>query len=309
MKLGLALLLWAVPVCAHVMSMSSGDLTVEGARAHYELRMPLYEIVHVTSPERTLLEHIHFGGARLMHNECRTEAARGVYICTADYSYAAPVETVDVECTFAAVTVPNHVHLLRAERAGKRDQAIFDIGFTRATLRFRPPTAIETAILQAGAGAVSALSGIVQFLFLLALALAGRTRGERLAIAAAFVIGQAASVFAMPRLAWQLAPRFVDAATGLGMAYLAVEVLLLPTAGARWLVAAVMGGLYGLYFHLFLQTAAYSPWLVLSGAAVAELTAFTLFSLLTFRLPPRARQIAAGAVMICGAGWFLLSVR
>ena len=37
-------LLAACPAWGHVMSMSSGDLTVTGARAHYELRMPLYEI-------------------------------------------------------------------------------------------------------------------------------------------------------------------------------------------------------------------------------------------------------------------------
>jgi hypothetical protein len=34
----------AMPLAAHVMSMSSGDLTVDGARGHYEVRMPLYEL-------------------------------------------------------------------------------------------------------------------------------------------------------------------------------------------------------------------------------------------------------------------------
>ena len=52
----------ACPAAAHVMSMSSGDLAIDGARAHYELRMPLYEVADVTSPERTLLEHVRFAG-------------------------------------------------------------------------------------------------------------------------------------------------------------------------------------------------------------------------------------------------------
>ena len=48
----LGILLLALPATAHVMSMSSGDLTVNGTQAHYELRMPLYEITHVLHPER-----------------------------------------------------------------------------------------------------------------------------------------------------------------------------------------------------------------------------------------------------------------
>ena len=40
-------LLLAAPAFAHVVSMSSGDLSVEGTHARYELRMPLYEIAHV----------------------------------------------------------------------------------------------------------------------------------------------------------------------------------------------------------------------------------------------------------------------
>src|ERR1039458_1818720 len=205
--LWLALLAWPVP--AHVMSMSSGDLAVDGTRAHFDLRMPLYEVAHVTNPERTLLEHIRFDGARLVRSECRADAAHDTYLCAADYEFAAPVDRLDVECTFTAVTVPNHVHLLRASLGEKRDEAIFDLGFTRATLRFRPPTAAEIAITQAGAGFLRALGGAVQLLFLAALVLAARSRRELLAIAAMFLVGQAASVLSMAHVLWQPAPRLV----------------------------------------------------------------------------------------------------
>ncbi len=55
MRLACLAVLAAVPACAHVVSMSSGDLTIDGSRAHYELRMPLYEIPHVSAPETALL--------------------------------------------------------------------------------------------------------------------------------------------------------------------------------------------------------------------------------------------------------------
>jgi hypothetical protein len=139
MRPALCFLLLAWPASAHVMSMSSGDLAIESARAHYELRMPLYEVAHVPNPERTLLQHIRFAGARMARSECRADAARDTYICTADYEFASPVDRLDVECTFTSITVPNHVHLLRASLGEKHDQAIFDLGFTSTTLRFRPP--------------------------------------------------------------------------------------------------------------------------------------------------------------------------
>ena len=61
-------------------------------------------------------------------------------MCSAEYEFPGPVDRLEVECTFPAVTVPNHVHLLRAERDGKRDQGLFDLAFPRATLRFEPPS-------------------------------------------------------------------------------------------------------------------------------------------------------------------------
>ena len=133
------LLLCACTAAAHVMSMSSSDLTVDGARAHYTLRMPLYEITHVSNPEQTLLENIRFSGARMLKHECHSDPTHDAYLCSADYEWSTPVDRIDVECTFPRITVPNHVHLLRAEMGGKHDQAVFDLSFTRATLRFRPP--------------------------------------------------------------------------------------------------------------------------------------------------------------------------
>ena len=313
-----AALLVVGPAFAHVVSMSSGDLTIDGAQARYELRMPLYELVHVPSPERTLLQHIRFasGGhdARLLNSNCQSDPARQLYVCTADYRFAADVERLDADCTFAAITVPTHVHLLRAHMGGKHDQAVFDLSFTHATLRFRPPTAFEVAVTETGAGVMRALGGPVQILFLAALALAARTRQELAALTVMFLAGQAASVMLVPHTSWIPAPRFVEAAAALTIAYLAVEILLLPEAGARWLVAGVLGAFHGLYFYLFLTATDYQAFPVLAGAAFAEAAVIALLALLFSRVARLARvlrpvQVSASALLLFGMAWFFARLR
>lgn len=312
------LVLAVAPVSAHVMSMSSGDLTVTGNRARYELRMPLYELTHMRDPSRSVFENIHFssGGreARLTASGCQADASANVYFCTADYEFAEPPDRIDVTCTYHSITVPNHVHLLRAYMGAKSDQAVFDLSFNHATLRFRPPTPAEIAITQIGGGFVRAWGGVVQLLFLAALVLAGRSGRELVVLIAMFLAGQAASVFLVPLTAWQPAPRFVEAAAALTVAYLAVEILLLPEAGWRWLIAAVLGAFHGLYFHLFVQSTGYHPSLVMAGAALAEILAtlalwfaFTRISRLAKALRPL--QVSACALLAFGVVWFVLRMK
>jgi len=302
--------LLACPAFAHVMSMSSGDLTIRATLAHYQLRLPLYEVPHVANPAQALLEHIVFssGGrpAQLLDSACREDAAEGSYVCTADYEFAAPVDTLDVACIFHAVTVPNHVHLLRVENGGKRDQALFDISFPRATLRFRPPTALETAMTQAGGGAVRSLGGAAQILFLASLVVAARSRRELILLTVMFLAGQVVAALIVPRTAWQPPARFVEAAAGLTVAYLAVEILALPKAGMRWLIVAVLGAFHGLYFALFLRTTGYRPVYVLTGAAVAEIALIAVLALLFSRLN---RRLAALILLLTGMAWFFLRLR
>ena len=310
-----ALLLLAVAAEAHVVSMSSGEIAITGTHAHYELRMPLYEVAHVQSPERTLLAHIRFAGATMTSSTCAADAAQDSYLCTADYTFAAPIERLDVECTFPAITVPNHVHLLRATLDGKQDQAVFDSTFSQcdAASSGRPPP-VEIAVTQSAAGFVRALGGAVQVLFLAALALAARSRRELLALAGMFVAGQTAAALIVPHTAWQPAPRFVEAAMALALAYLAVEILLLPEAGARWAVAGVLGIFQGLYFDLFLQNTAYQPGLVLAGAVTAEVIGIAILALssrrsIEWRKALRPVQVSAAALLVFGMAWFFLRLR
>jgi len=308
----------AVPVFAHVMSMSTGDLTIDGRRAHYELRMPLYEMSHVANAEQTLLDHIRFssagGAARLIQKNCVENQAQVTYFCTADYEFSQDVDKLDVECTFHSVTVPNHVHLLRAVMGERRDQAIFDFSFPKATLRFRPPTRMEIAITESAAGVMRAIGSIVPVLFLASLVLAARSRTELVAIAGMFIAGQIASALIVARTNWKPAPRFVEAATALTLAYLAVEILLLPGARGRWAIAGLLGAFHGLYFLLFLQSTGYSPGFVLPGAAVAQVGLIVLFALIFSRIRRfaaalRPVQVSASALLVAGMVWFFLRLR
>src|SRR5258708_21929671 len=106
-----------------MVSMSTGELKVDGNRAHYELRMPSYEVAHVREPEHTLLEHIRFksggGWAKLSAHSCAGQ--QGTYICNADYEIVAPGDEFLIEWTYPSVNVPTHVHLLRAYLRDNRE--------------------------------------------------------------------------------------------------------------------------------------------------------------------------------------------
>ncbi len=303
---------------AHVMSMGTGVVAVQGDKARYELRMPIYEITGMKDPGAILLEHIRFSTAgqpgRLVQKTCGEDSAQGSLICTAEYEFPIPVDQLDVECTFHSVTVPNHVHLLRAQKEGKSDQAIFDFSASRGQIRFDPPTAVETAVTETGAGLVRALGGLAQILFLATLALAARSRGELAALAGMFLLGQIATAVIAPRTGWDPAPRFVEAATALTIAYMAVEILALPQAGKRWLIAGALGVFHGLYFSLFLRTTGYHAAYVLAGAGVGEVLFIAAFGFVFAKVGRLAAgmrpvQVSAGLLLGIGMFWFFLRLR
>lgn len=310
------LLIFAFPLTAHMVSMSTGDLKVEGNRAHYELRMPMYEVAHVREPEHTLLDHIRFksGGAwgKPSAQSCRQD--QDTYVCTADYQFPAPVETLQVECTLASVTVPNHVHLLRAYRGDKTDQAVFDLSYTQAEIRFRPPTAFETAVREISAGFMRAAGGLAPLLFLAALVLAARSRRELVLLAASFVGAEALACAIAPRIILTLSARFIEAAAALTIAYLAFEIILLPQSSMRWLVVAVLGLFHGAYFAAFLKESGYHVVTFFSGVAICELLLIALLALILDRLVRlsflrRAVPVAASVLLAVGVTWFFLRLR
>lgn len=317
MKTLVGMLAVVLPAAAHMVSMSTGDLKVDGAHATYELRMPMYEIAHVHAPERTLLEHVRFESAGVWakpsNERCGQE--QDSYVCTAQYQFAAPVETVEAECTLASVTVPNHVHLLRAYRGDKTDQAVFDLTYTKAELRFRPPTGFEIATREISAGFMRAAGGLAPLLFLVSLTLAARNRKELAALVASFVAAEALACSVAPRLALSLSPRFIEAAAALTIAYLALEIILLPHSGMRWMVVAVLGLFHGAYFAAFLTGSGYHFAPFFAGVVMCELILIALFAFVLDRLLRlnflrlRAVPVAASLLLAAGVAWFLLRLK
>lgn len=310
------LLVFPAALLAHMVSMSTGELRVDGNHAHYELRMPAYEAAHVQNPQRSLLDHIRFTSAGVRGSEsaasCRDR--EGTFICVADYEFPRAVDQLDVECTYASITVPNHVHMLRAYQGDKIDQAVFDLSFTTAEIRFRPPSLWEIAIRECGAGFLRAVGGLAPLLFLLSLALAARSRRELAILTIAFLSGESLACGLAPVLAVQLAPRFIEAAAALTIAYLAFEILLLPASGQRWLVVGVLGLIHGTYFSLFLKSSGYRLWLFLAGVILGELLviaafAFGLQRLLAMIRVPRAVPAAAVILLTVSVVWFFVRLR
>jgi hypothetical protein len=304
-----------------MVSISTGEITIDGTRAEYTVRMPLYEVQHIKEAGPALLNAIRFsaGGAeaKRLGGECRNDAGENALVCVAHYEFAAPIESLEAASSFHTLTVPNHVHVLRGtlvDPAGnKLDQGVLDLSFPKAQLRFRPPGLAERAIEQASGGAMRAAGGAAQWLFLAALVLAARSRGEFCRLVAMFVAGEVASVLLLPLTSWQPAPQFVEAACALTVAYLAVEVLLLPQAGMRWLVVGVLGVFHGLYFSLFISGSEYSPGWVLLGVVLAEVLLLAgigwLLSRLGRLLPAVSVRIAAGILIAIGLGWFFVRLR
>ncbi len=309
-------LLFPAALLAHMVSMSTGELKVEGNRAHYELRMPAYEAAHVQNPQRSLLEHIQFtsAGKRGRESAATCSDQQGTYICTADYEFPAAIDSLKIDCTFASITVPNHVHMLRAYRGDKVDQAVFDLSFTTAEIRFRPPAFWEIAVHEGGAGFLRAVGGLAPLLFLLSLVLAARTRRELVMLTLAFVSGETVACALVPRLSLQISPRFIEAAAALTIAYLAFEIVLLPASGQRWLIVGVLGLIHGTYFSLFLTSSGYQLWLFLTGVILAELVVIAAFAFGVHRLLaviriPRAVPLAASVLLTVGVVWFFVRLR
>jgi hypothetical protein len=288
-------LLTGIPMWAHVVSMSTGELRVDGPTAVYELRMPVYEAAHVAKPE-TLIDHIRFAGAQRTSAKCHEEEQ--TYVCIANYEFPGLIDRLDVECTFYQVTVPNHVHLLNATQGPNTDEVVFDQSFSRSEIRFRPPSKFEVISREVGTGIWRAIISPA-VLFLLILVVATRTPREGLLLVAMYLAGEWIMRPIAPKIPWTLSPRFIEAAMALTVAYLALEILTLPQAGSRWAVVLVLGLFHGLYFAAF-------PATYLAGAAGMQVVLVALLVWLALKwTTPAMRRVSASVLLVVGLGWFL----
>ena len=313
------LIAMAAPLFAHVVSLSTGEATLNGPRLDYELRMPLHEAAHMQQPERELFDNIHFSvdghRARLVEHSCREQ--EDTLSCHGAYMFPEPVDIFDVECTFAYITVPNHVHMLRVSRAGRSDQVTLDASYTKAQIRLREFTAIERARTALWSGLRAGAMGIAQILFLIALAIAARGGKRFAALVLSFFAGEAAGCMLAPLLPWAMSPRFIEAASALTVAYIAAEALFLPAAGKRWILAGLCGVIHGLSFAMIISGGGFQTAPLLTGVFVAQgviallLTGISragaLFGAARIRMQPS--RALASVLAIIGLGWFLLRLK
>ncbi|MCU1336455.1 MAG: hypothetical protein JWO19_2036 [Bryobacterales bacterium] len=281
---------------AHVVSMSSGELHVDGRNATYELRIPMYEVAHVANPETALLDQVKFEGARRTSSQCHQQDS--AYICRADYEFEQPVpDKIEVECTLFEVTVPNHVHLLYAVQGPNSDQVVFDQRFRQAEVRFHPPSRAELIAKAAAAGIARLFKSVSGLLFLAVLVLAARNTREAGILTIAFLAAEWLARPLAPRIPLAFSPQFLEAVLALTVAYLAAEILFLPESRARWTVVPVLGVAHGLPFAAF-------PPSYLIAAETTQAILLAVLWLAARKIPLTWRRPAAGVLLIAGIGWF-----
>jgi hypothetical protein len=288
--------LLASRLSAHVVSMSTGELRIDGPLADYELRIPMTEVAQLANPA-SILDYIRFDGGHRASAKCADED--GTYVCHAAYEFEALVpERLGVDCTFFEATVPNHVHWLHATRGANSDQEVFDKAFPRSGLRFRPPSPIENLGRAFGLGFARAAMNWIGLLFLLGLAIAAP---RAILPFLCFIAGEVAAILIGPKIPWPLAPRFLEAAMALTIAYLAVEILLASDAkNLAWIV-----GLLGIFHGL---NVAGFPFPHIAGAAIMQIAAFALLAFAARCLTLMWRRTLAWGLLTAGMGLFAIRV-
>jgi hypothetical protein len=292
---------WLLPLApalyAHVVSISTGELRMDGPTAVYELRIPAYEASHAANPEKDLLDHIRFADGHRTRSSCHEED--GTYICRAEYEFPGlHPNALDVECTLFQVTVPNHVHLLTAVQGPNTDQLVFDRRFTEGEARFHPPSRAEAIARESSRGVENTFQNAAGLLFLIALALAARSRNEALTLAAVFLASEWLARPVGSQIPIAFSARFFEGALALTVAYLAIEILLLPDGRLRWLIVAVLGLFHGLSMAAF-------PPVYQAGGTAAQAVAIAPLAAGAARLPKRWRISAAALVLAAALGWFV----
>lgn len=309
MKQAAFAVLTALPLCAHMVSLSSGTLRVDGTQLIYEARIPLYEIPNIPQFDKLLFDEIHFrsrsGDAKLVGSACTADKAEGFYRCNATFTLAQPEEELEAYVGWHRVIAQNHTHVLSAVRGEVTAHGVLQASSPTAKLRFRPLTLAEQLTEGAWAGGQWLLTTPVMLLLLAAIVVASRSWPEFKLLAACFVIGQALPLLAAS-VTPVLNPRFLELASALAVAYLAVEILFLPQAGTRWLVVAVVGLFPGLALAAMVRQTELSAVGVWLGAQSMEamLVATSGFAWLRYSIGRGLDRLAGWALLALGAAWF-----
>lgn len=301
-----------------MVSLSAGELEIQGTQLVYTLYMPSYEVAHLKDPTNDLLGNIAFymgdKQALLRSGHCWQEIQEGVVKCSATFSLPSEFqvgEPLTVKCTFFQVTVPNHVHLLTAKFNDKIDQVALDLTTRQATLSFSAESRTAQVAKQLGHGITRGLTAVASVVFLLVITLAARSRRELLQLFASLEFSQLLFGLIASRLNWQPSPRFFESTLTLTIAYLATDSLLAPQARRRWPAVLILGAFHGIYYATFTRLFTYELALFLPGVVVGQTLVFLLLVLATGIVDSfsrlyavRIRKLATGTLASLALGWF-----
>jgi hypothetical protein len=291
-----SLFLIASPLFAHVVSMSTGELRIDGPLASYELRIPMVEVAQMANPS-SILDYIHFDGGYRRAAKCSDED--GTFVCHAAYEFETMVpDRLGVDCRFFEATVPNHVHWLHAVRGKDSDQQVFDQVYPRSVLQLRRPSRVETFAREFGLGFARAAKNWIGVLFVLGLAIAAP---RALSPLAGFLLGELSAILIGPWIPWPLTPRFLEAAMALTVAYLAMEMLMSANTWHLTWIVGVLGAFHGLSISGF-------PWPVWAAAGIWQAGLFVLLALGARRVALKLRNGMAWGLVLAGLGGFLFKV-
>ena len=302
------LILLALPLGAHMVSMSSGTLQVNGTKLVYQARIPLFEIPNMPGFDKLLFAEIRFSGkrgeAKLLTSGCVPDTAEGFYRCDATYELNQPDEEIEAAVGWHKVIAQNHVHVLSAMRGETMARAVFQSSTPTATLRFRPLTLIEKIAESSLASVQWFVTTPVMLLLALGLVVVSRNRKELGLVTTSFLIGQLLPLAAIG-VAARFNPRFLELGAALAVAYLAVEVLFLPQAGNRWLVAGGVGIFPGLALGSLVQQTDLDPAGVWIGAILVELLLIAIAGLAWLRWGAgKLERPGAWTLLSASVAWF-----
>ena len=174
---------------------------------------------------------------------------------------------------------------------------------TAASLESSTTTAAEQVADSAAAGVQWLLTTPVMLLLLVSIVVASRTAKEFTVFAVCFFLGQLVPLLNLT-IAGKFNPKFLELASALAVAYLAVEILFLPKAGTRWLVVAIVGLFPGLALAAMVQQTELSAAGVWLGAMLTEAALAALGGFVWLRTSHKWERPMGWLLLLLGAAWF-----
>ncbi len=332
------------PASAHTTSLSYCEISIHETQVAAQLRLNLYELDFAAQLDKNADlrlgdDEVRNGfdllADRLLANfgvksagetgesqlrDLSFSANTGETECSLLFSFSRRLEEeVKFKVTLHNISDSGHWNLAQFRYDGQQEQRFFNLE--------NPETEIElrrgwTSYLKLGTRFLyfsirSFLNEYEYLAFLIALLVVGGTLGSRVKAAGALLLGHTATFVLGVNGALSLPPRFIDSAVALGVAYIAVENLILKEATNRWLIACFFGLIYGFDFSsaikdwglprkgLIVSLIFFNLGTILGVMTITVLMAWVMNRLTRLQRQRVATTIASVGLMTMGFFWFV----